>query len=74
MRFEEKHPEVHRSYLHDRLRVCTVIKSSSSAAGEAGLNSPSEWSEDTLRFLFFAPTRVIVLQESWWERTETRTE
>ena len=35
--------------------------SSSSAAGEAGLSSPSEWSEDAFLFLFFAPTRVIVL-------------
>lgn len=42
--------------------VCTIINSSSSAAGEAGLASPSEWSEEAFLFLFFAPTRVIVLQ------------
>lgn len=48
----------------------TIIKSSSSAAGEAGLSSPSEWSEDAFLFLFFAPTRVIVLQECM--RAETK--
>lgn len=42
--------------------VCTIIKSSSSATGEAGLISPSEWSDEAFLFLFFAPTRVIVLQ------------
>lgn len=46
----------------------TIIKSSSSAAGEAGLSSPSEWSEDAFLFLFFAPTRVIVLQETRGKR------
>lgn len=44
-----------------------MIMSSSSAAGEAGLSSPSEWSEDAFLFLFFAPTKVIVLEEEWGE-------
>lgn len=48
--------------------MCTIIMSSSSAAGEAGLNSPSEWSEDMFLFRFFAPTRVIVLQEEERQR------
>lgn len=42
--------------------VCTMIKSSSSGTGEAGLISPSEWSDEAFLFLFFAPTSVIVLE------------
>lgn len=38
-----------------------MIKSSSSGTGEAGLTSPSEWSEEAFLFLFFAPTSVMVL-------------
>lgn len=48
-------------WFYEHACACTVIMSSSSAAGDAGLNSPSEWSEDAFLFLFFAPTRVIVL-------------
>lgn len=48
--------------MNHNYRLRTIIMSSSSAVGEAGLNSPSEWSEEPFLFLFFAPTRVIVLQ------------
>lgn len=39
-----------------------MINSSSSGTGEAGLTSPSEWSDEAFLFLFFAPTSVIVLE------------
>ena len=42
--------------------VCTMINSSSRGTGEAGLISPSEWSDEAFLFLFFAPTSVIVLE------------
>jgi hypothetical protein len=37
------------------------MSSSRALEGEAGLNSPSEWSEEAFLFLFLPPTRVIVL-------------
>ena len=46
------------------VRVRTVAMSSSMGVGEAGLSSPSEWSEDAFLFRFFVPTRVMVL----WDR------
>lgn len=39
-----------------------MINSSSRGTGEAGLISPSEWSDEAFLFLFFAPTSVIVLE------------
>lgn len=49
----------------------TMIMSSSRATGEGGLSSPSETSEDAFLFLFFAPTRVIVLLRKRKEKGQT---
>lgn len=47
--------------------------SSSIGTGEGGLSSPSDTSEEAFLFLFFAPTRVIVLQGTGREKPNVDT-